>query len=149
MTFVFYTLTLVFLEAERDGRYVLPPNTPPLLSSVLQSNHVCLAPTVPRRPGQNPSWHSHAPKTCTHTSLGLFPFKSLCLTIPCQIYRSQSIRTKSQVIKHIGWTTHSSRTNEPVSSQRPWSKAGREWRTILVLPLEDGSEQLEILFFRS
>lgn len=68
MTFVFYTLTLIFLEAKRDERYVLPPNTPPLLSSVLQSDHVCEAPTVPRRPGQDPNWH-HMPLEHVHMHL--------------------------------------------------------------------------------
>lgn len=152
MTFVFYTLTLMFLEAKRDERYVLPPKHPTpsvLCPSTKPCVCVCMAPAVPRRPGQNPSWHSHTSRACTHTAPGLFPFKSLHLTISCQIHRSQSVGTKLQVIKYIGWTTHSSGSKEPVPSQRPWSKAGREWGTILPLPLEDGDEQLETLLFRS
>lgn len=111
--FVSYTLTLVFLEAKRKNGMFFPPLPAPL-SSVLR---VCVA--VLRRPGQSPSWHSHGPRACTHTSLGPFPLKSLCLTVPCQIYRSQSVRTKSQVRKHIGWTPQRQMNQYPLRGHGP------------------------------
>lgn len=94
-----------------------------------------------------PQWHSHAPRACTHTSLGLFPFKSLCLTIPCQIYRSQC---RDQVAGHktlAGLLTPRGQMNQyPLRGHDPRQRENGE--TILPLPLEDGDEQLKTLFYR-
>lgn len=73
MTFVFCTLTLKFLEAESDERYVLPlPRPTPSCPSV----KCCVCGTCSsQETWPDPSWHPHVPRACT-CPLGLFSLKS-------------------------------------------------------------------------